>query len=889
MVGSLTQTPSINTAGFLPPVIPSFMGATQNTLLSVPGGYNMSFVPQGAGVMMNNPFSSVPGATIPTLQTSSSPAEPVAKRHQTGPPGIYGHNPSNLMRSETGRMTLRSSSSINVPDRSMVQLTRSATPNQSASNTTNESLSTEANIIVGLPTRSRSLTPALFATGASSTSGASAAQNPLHPASFLRDTLRASDGPLIVVSPSPLHPLSFHQPTPRAQWPTSHRPIPPSPAYSGSIPGYFQPGQDYNSHGNMGMNMNINTNMNMNMHMNTNMHNMRFPAPSQIGQQYQHNTNTGGQQNRRMPYPYPLVQPNSNEYMMAQAAFDLHSNRSFNGPTTFAPLGIRMNHNLLSQHVDRLEQQQPLTLEASEDQHRLRIAQRIQASLREYNLNAPMPFDGIPPPPLSDDLRMVPRIRKKISNELESERSALAINLLTIGERFECDFCSGPPMPHGIGLYNHEFLPIWGSVGHDWCRECVRTGKDRIPIADADNLDDDSSRPNKDKKGKGKGKGKRAAKEQAGSGPPPKKPIHSSSGSSPMNASGSSAYYRYHPMSDASNEFGDPQEKYSTIDNILINPFMHNLMCRGSQHRQIDMQKVKICERCKVLKLQIIAHRCHTEFSHIIALNDDGQWQMDLHSSNRQAPGSVQFGGSDDMNGGLNSNDLIIDVAADLANGYMTLDAIKAIVAAGMNEGGMSSGNASSSTNDGTNSSMSSNMDVTMSGTSSSGMNTSMSSATSPSMSSNMDFTMSGGISSSMQSASNPASQRKPTNVDSFSTPQTNQPSSSRQFQTAAEASNPHYHNVHMNGKPHGPISKFCMVCPSPSVFLCDGCPLTLCESCRYKLTNTCQGWFNNLVYTNGVNHNRNDAFLLRSDNGGYHEYGRFWPLPARMNFSGRY
>ncbi|RAL67828.1 hypothetical protein DID88_008555 [Monilinia fructigena] len=661
------------------------MGATQNTFLSVPGGYNMSFVPHGAGVMTNNPFSSVPGTTIPTLQTSSSPppAEPVCKA-------------------------------------------------------TSDWFS-----------RPRSSTPALVE--ASSTSDASAAQNPLHPASFLRDAPRASDTPLIVVSPSPLHPLSFHQPTPRAQWPTSHRPIPPSPAYSGSIPGYFQPGQDYNSHGNMGMNMNMNTNMNMNM----NMHNMRFPAPSQMCQQYQNNANTGGQQNRRMPYPYPLVQPNSYEYMMAQAAFDLHSNNSFNGPTTFSQLGIYY-------------------------------------------------------------LRMEPRIQKKSSNELASGQSVLAINLLTIGERFECDFCSGPPMPHGVGPYNHEFLPIWGSAGHDLCRECVRTGKDRILIADADNLDSDSSRPNKDKRGKGKGKGKRAAKEPAGPGPSPKKPIHSSSSSSPMNASASSAYDRYHHL-------------------------------RTLQGSQVANNR---------------SWMSYTEFNHIIALNDDGQWQMNLHGSNLQAPGSVQFGGSDVTNGGLKSNDLIID----------------AIVTAGMNEGGMSSGGASSSTNDGMNS-----------GTSSAGMNTGMSSATSPSMSSSMDFTMSGGISSSMQSASNSASQSQPANIASFSTPQTNQPSPSQQFQTAAEAPNPHYHNVHMNGKPHGPISKFCMVCPSRAVFLCDGCPLTLCESCRYKLTNTCQGWFNNLVYTNGVNHNRNDAFLLRSDNGGYHEYGRFWPLPAHVNFSGRY
>lgn len=900
MVGPSTQAPSINTPGFPPPVIPSFMGATQNTRLSVPGGYNMSFVPQGASVKMNNPFSSVPGATVPNLQLpSSSSTEPIAKRHQTGPPGIYGHTPNNSMGSETGRMTLRSSSLINIPDRSIVQLTRSATLNESASNTTNASPSAKANIIVGLPTRSRSSTPALVATGASAISDASVAQNPLHPSNFLRDTPRAPDTPLIVVSPNPLHPPSFHQPTPRAPWPTSHRPIPPSPAYSGSVPGYFQPGQDYSSQGNLGMNMNtninmntnmnINMNMNMNMNMSTNMHNMRFPAPSRMGQQHQNNTNAGGQQNRQMAQSHPLVQPNSYEYMMAQAAFDHHSNNSFNGPTPFAPLGIRMNHNLLSQHVDRLEQQQPLTLEASEDQRRLQVAQRIQASLRGYNLNAPMPFDGRPPPPLSGYLRMEPRIQKKSSNELESEQSPLAINLLKIGERFECDFCSGPPMPHGIGPYSHDFLPIWGLAGHDWCRECVRTGKDRIPIADPDDMDDDSYPPNKDKKGKGKGRGKRAAKEPVGPGPSPKKPSYSSSSSSPMSASVPSAYDRYHPMSDASNVFGDPQEKYSTIDNILINPFMHNLMCRGSQHRQVDMQKAKICERCKVLKLQVVAHGCHTEFSHIIALNDDGQWQTNLHSSNRQAPGSGQFNQPGNMRGGLNSNGLTIDVDADLANGYITLEDIKAIVAAGMNEGGMSSGGTSSSMNDGMNSGTSSNMGFTMSAAGSNGTNTGMTSAPSPSMSSKMDFTMSGGTSSRMQSASHLTRQSTPTNTDSFSTPRSNQPSSPQQSQTAAEAPNPHYHNVHMNRKPHGPISKFCMVCPSRAVFLCDGCPLTLCESCRYKLTNTCQGWFNNLIYTNGVNHNRNDAFLLRSDNGGYHEYGKFWPLPAHVSFSGRY
>ncbi|QSZ29683.1 hypothetical protein DSL72_004199 [Monilinia vaccinii-corymbosi] len=822
MVGSSTQAPLTNMAGFPPPVIPSFMGAARGNLRSVPGGYNMSFAPQSASGMMNDRLVCAPGPNNSNSQTASSSPHPA----------------------EPGRMSSQASSAIRIPDRSSVTLTRSATPNQSAINTTGAFSPVEAGLVPKPKTRSNSSTPALVVTGDPDTSVADVAQNPLHPASFLGDTPRAPDAPLITVSPNPLHPPSFHQPTPRAQWPISRRRIPPSPAYSGSIPGYCQPGQDNNSHGNMGMNM----------------HNMQSSAPYQRGQQLPYNANAGGQQNMQMPQPYALPQPNSMQCMMAQEAFHRHANYNFNIAPQFSTLGILANHTLLAQRIDAIEQNQPATAEAAEDLRRLQVARRVQASLRDYNLDASMPFDGRPLT-ITDYLRMEPRIQKKNSKELEAEEPPLAIKLLKVGERFECDFCSGTPMPHGIGPYSHDFLPILGSAGHDWCRECIRTGKNRIAVADPDDLNDASSRSKKDKGGNGKGK--RPAKEPAGAGPSPKKPVHPSPSQSPMNASGSSpAYDRYRAMPDRSNVFGDPQERYSTIDNILINPFMHNLMCRGSQHRQVDMQKAKICERCKVLKLKIIAHGCHTEFSPIVSLSDDGRWQSGLHAFNRQSPaGSSQLDASDDASGGLDSPGLVVDVDADLANGYMTLAGIHAIVAAALNGVEMDSGDASSGSNDdGVNSGTGSHMDST---------------------SSNVDSTMSGDDSLGHANSSN---YHHATRRD---TPMSSQPPSrsSQASPHPAEPPNAHYHNIHMNGKPHGPISKFCMVCPARAVFLCDACPLTLCESCRYRLANVCKGWFNNLIYTNGVNHNRNDAFLLRSDNGGFHEYGVFWPLPKHMDF----
>jgi len=61
-----------------------------------------------------------------------------------------------------------------------------------------------------------------------------------------------------------------------------------------------------------------------------------------------------------------------------------------------------------------------------------------------------------------------------------------------------------------------------------------------------------------------------------------------------------------------------------------------------------------------------------------------------------------------------------------------------------------------------------------------------------------------------------------------------------------------------------------CMVCPSSATEVCVACPLRLCSRCEVLLRNMCKGYLNNLFYYYERDHLRNDAFLLRSDGGGF-------------------
>jgi hypothetical protein len=65
---------------------------------------------------------------------------------------------------------------------------------------------------------------------------------------------------------------------------------------------------------------------------------------------------------------------------------------------------------------------------------------------------------------------------------------------------------------------------------------------------------------------------------------------------------------------------------------------------------------------------------------------------------------------------------------------------------------------------------------------------------------------------------------------------------------------------------------KFCMVCTNHAVSICADCPLKVCATCEVLLGSMCKGWLDNLIYhyASEREHVRNDAFLLRSDNGGY-------------------
>ncbi|APA09868.1 hypothetical protein sscle_05g046380 [Sclerotinia sclerotiorum 1980 UF-70] len=804
MPGSSNQVPSANAGGY--PNAPSFTSSNQRNISSVPGGYNMSFVPN----MRSDTIATEVGLDIQALQMPSP--RPAIRRDGTP---VYGHTPSNSI-SKLGQLSSPSLNLTNPPTRLDVDSRRSATPNQLVIN------STRAASPASTPARSTRSNSVVLA--APNISFEEVSPHPLHPASFHRDPPRSQPNTPLLTSPNPLHPPSFHQPTPRGVWPTSRVPIPPNPAVSGSIPGYFQPGQSFSSQGD------VNLNMDMSMH-------SQNPAALQSGLQFQYNFNAGGQQNVQMQQKYHGQVQN----MMTQTALQNQASECSNQENTMpAPTPPCLSagpgwNNMLRQRLNLFENHQPLTTRSTGHLRRLQVANGISTSLQDYDLNSPMPFDGKPHAPLWEYLAMEPRVKKAI----DVEGKPLAINLLTIGENFECDFCSGKPNAYGIGPYSHDFVEIWGPAGYDWCRECQKAGKHIIRAAVLEKMDK-----------KENGRRKRPAKDPAGSGPSAKKSTRSSSSSSSMNGSrlsasaSSTSYDRYTPMSEESNVFGDPQEIFSPIDNILINPFMHNLMCRGCDHRQIDMSKTKICENCKMKKLQIITHGCHDEFSHIVALNTDGQWQLG-YSRGLQDPS--QMNGSGDLSTGLNINGFTFDVGADLMDGSVTLNDINSIVAqclkaSGTNPGGISTAVMHPDMNWGANPSMNTDID---------------------SIVDNTEFSWDQSSRKTTSSTTHPLQ------------PLTSTPPNSIQT---------HNHSIHMNGKPHGPISKFCMVCPAQSIFLCDGCPLTLCESCRYRLRDLCKGWFNNLIYTNGVNHNRNDAFLLRSDDGGYHEYGKFWPVPPHVS-----
>ena len=61
-----------------------------------------------------------------------------------------------------------------------------------------------------------------------------------------------------------------------------------------------------------------------------------------------------------------------------------------------------------------------------------------------------------------------------------------------------------------------------------------------------------------------------------------------------------------------------------------------------------------------------------------------------------------------------------------------------------------------------------------------------------------------------------------------------------------------------------------CMMCTNHATDVCAGCPLRLCGTCVTFLKNLCKGHLDNLFYHYERDHLRNDAFLLRSDGGGF-------------------
>lgn len=64
--------------------------------------------------------------------------------------------------------------------------------------------------------------------------------------------------------------------------------------------------------------------------------------------------------------------------------------------------------------------------------------------------------------------------------------------------------------------------------------------------------------------------------------------------------------------------------------------------------------------------------------------------------------------------------------------------------------------------------------------------------------------------------------------------------------------------------------NRCCMMCTGYATDACANCPLRLCATCVTFLKNICKGYLDNLFYHYERHHLRNDAFLLRSDGGGF-------------------
>ncbi|KAF7953916.1 uncharacterized protein EAE97_001314 [Botrytis byssoidea] len=848
MDGSSTQAP-------LPNVVSRPMdgilltGSNHGNLSSVSGGYNMNCAPNTSSQVMSGALASGLQSDTYTYQ-QSSPQQVIRQRSATP---VHGHTPHNSMGSGFGHVGPQVLNSPNRPVHSALDLRRSATPTQSGINYSNAGSPAAVNAIA------RSTTLA-----APEISFDDTAPNPLHPASFHLDTP-------IFSTRNALHPPSFHQPTPRAPWPTSRVPIPPNPAVSGNTPGYFEPTPISNSQENA--NANANTNL---MNLNRDMLMQFNPA----FQQHQFMLNQKSQNNLQSPQqPHHPMELDQFEAMMNQAAMENEANErgdqeNIQGYTPPISPPVSILSNLLRQRVSRFENFQPLTQDTVETSRLCQVAAVINSSLQAYNLNSPMPFDGKPAPRLPNYL--TPDLRSEKIVDLDDR--PLALNKLTVGENYECDFCTGTPNLGGIDRYNHNFIEIWGPAGREWCAECKRTGKHILA----------TTLPEKHDHNK---KGKRPAQEPAGGGPAPKKPVRSSSVSSAKTTRSATAatasYDRYAPLLEESNVFGDPLEIRSPIDNMLINPFMHNLTCRGAAYRQLDLDKTKICLACKLRKGEVVKHGCHAEFTHIVAVNVDAQGQV--------GEAGLGVGTAEECWGGLR-----FDVGRDLSEGNMTLEEINSIVNVGLSAGGVQVGNGGMNAG-GTNPSVIQPPSAQTNSTNSR-RNSLVNTHTEPRLSSNTDFDLDPDLYCDMNSILNSSMESMFGNDDfswgksgwlsSHVTSTSNSavllptPTTPSSIATPYPRDETHDHHTHMNRLPHRPISKSCMICPAPSIFLCDGCPLTLCEKCRYRLRDA-RGWLNNLIYSNGVNHNRNDAFLLRSDDGGYHDYGMFWPVPPHVNGKG--
>ncbi|KAF7934465.1 hypothetical protein EAE99_002916 [Botrytis elliptica] len=853
-------------------------GSNHGNLASVSGGYNMNFAPNTSNQVMGGPL---PSGLAPDTRTyqQSSPQQAIRQRSATP---VHGHTPNNSMGSGFGHMGPQVLTSPNRPVHSALDLRRSATPTQSVINHSNAGSPAVVNAIARL-TRSSSTTMAAPEIPFDDT-----APNPLHPASFHLDTPSMPDAPLFSTR-NPLHPPSFHQPTPRAPWPTSRVPIPPNPAVSGNTPGYFEPSQTFNSQ----ENANANTNL---MNVNRDMLIQFNPA----FQQHQFMLNQRGQNNLQLPQqPHHPMQLDQFEAMMNQAAVENEANERGNQaniqeytPPVSPPFSLL--NTLFHNRVVRLDNPQPVTEDSFERSLLFQVAAGINSSLQGYNLNSPMPFDGKPAPRLPNYLTPDHRSQKIV----DVDDRPLALNKLTIGENFECDFCTGTPSFGGINRYNHNFVEIWGPAGREWCAECKQTGKHLLGGA----------LPEKHEHSK---KGKRVAQEAADCGPAAKKPVRSASVSSSKTtraATATTSYDRYAPLSEESNVFGDPREMLSPIDNLLINPFMHNLTCRGAAYRQVDLGKTKICVGCKGRKREIVDHGCHEEFTHIVAGDVDGRWQAGYARQSSGAGLRDGEGGEGAVDGSLGG--LRFDVGRDLSEGNMTVEEINSIVNVGLNAGGVQAGSGGMNSSGMNSSGMQSGSAGMNTGTQSTSAHTDSTNSRRNSLvnphnhahqSSSIDIDLDSDLYCDMNSILNSSMDSMFGNDDfswgksgwlSHSTSTSNSavllptPATTSSVPAPAPLNETHDHHTHMNRHPHRPISKSCMICPAPSVFLCDGCPLTLCEKCRYRLRDA-KGWLNNLIYSNGVNHNRNDAFLLRSDDGGYHDYGKFWPVPSHVNGRG--